>query len=73
MKRMIIINDILSGFDKRLLEGLLPELIGSFRQRKEFDEYYFDEIQIDLSLEKLDKLSQKFDIRLGQDELVIIE
>ena len=50
MKRLITIYDgVIFGDYKELIEKLLPQTIGSFRQRKEFFEYYFDEIEIELS------------------------
>lgn len=72
MKRTITISrGIISGYDKDIIVNILPELLNSFRQRKKFYEYYFDPIEIEITLEELDKLSSEFIIKLYYDELII--
>jgi hypothetical protein len=40
IKRLIQIKEgVIGGFEKELIERILPQLVGSFRQRKEFFEY----------------------------------
>ena len=73
MKKLIRINQgVIGGVEKELLEDILPQLVGSFRQRKEFFEFHFNEKEIELSLEDIDKLSSEFQIKLNWDELEII-
>ena len=72
MKRTIEINQgVIGGFEKELIEKILPKLIGSFKQRKEFWEYYFEPKLIKLSLKDLDNISKEFNIELFNNELVI--
>lgn len=72
MKRRIRINSgVIGGFEKELIEEILPQLSNSFRQRKEFWEYYFDETDLEFTLEDLDNLSSEFVIELSWEELII--
>ena len=72
MKRKIRLSSgIIGGTDMLSLVEILPQLKDSFRQRKEFFEYYFDETEVTLSLEDIDKLSNDFEITIGYEELII--
>jgi hypothetical protein len=71
VREIRIDQGIIGGFEKELIEKILPQLIGSFRQRKEFWEYYFDPKQVEISLEDLDNLSNEFQIKINFDELII--
>ncbi len=72
MKRKIRLSSgIIGGTDMLSLVEILPQLKDSFRQRKEFFEYYFDETEVTLSLEDIDKLSNDFEITIGCEELII--
>lgn len=72
IKRLIQIKaGVIGGVEKELIEKLLPQLIGSFRQRKEFFEYYFDEKWILLSIEDLENISREFAIEISEFELEI--
>jgi hypothetical protein len=72
IKRLIQIKEgVIGGFEKELIEKLLPQLIGSFRQRKEFFEYYFDEKWIELSIEDIENISREFAIEISEFELEI--
>lgn len=62
---------VVGGFDKELIEKILPQLSSSFRQRKEFWEYYFDPIEIELSLEDLENISKEYEIELNWNDLII--
>jgi hypothetical protein len=72
MIRKVIINNIVGGNDKETIESILPELAGSFKQRKQFFEYYFESTMVDFSLENLDELSNQFKVVLFWDELEIV-
>ena len=73
MKRKIRLSQgIIGGTEKDIIEDILPQLEGQFRQRKTYYEYYFDEKEIELTLFNLDELSNSFEIRLYPDELKII-
>lgn len=72
MKRTIRFTDgIIGGEVMEAVVEILPKLEGSFRQRKEFFEYYFDEIEIDITLEQLDELSKEFTIKIDWNDIII--
>lgn len=72
IKRLIQIKaGVIGGFEKELIEKILPQLIGSFRQRKEFFEYYFDEKWILLSIDDIENISRDFAIEISEFELEI--
>ncbi len=73
MKREIIFsNGIIEGEIKRVICGLFPELEKQFRRRKQYDEYYFDGISIDIKPNAIEKLSDEYCIKLSCNELEII-
>jgi len=72
MIRKVIINNIVGGNEKETIESILPKLAGSFKQRKQFFEYYFESVTIEFSLEDLDELSNQFKVILLWDELEIV-
>jgi hypothetical protein len=71
VKLIVIKQGIVGGDTKELIEDILPQLVGSFDQRKEFFEYWFNEKEIELSLEDINNLSQEFVIELNWKELII--
>ena len=72
MKRLVTIKQgVISGFEKELIESIIPSLSDSFRQRKEFFEYYFEEKVVEFSLDDLEELSNEFSFELSRDELEI--
>ena len=73
MIRSVCISEgVVGGVEKELIESILPQLVGSFTQRKEFFEYYFDEKEVELSLEDINDLSSEFIIKLNWEELEIV-
>jgi hypothetical protein len=72
IRRLVTINEgVIGGFDKELIESILPQLQKSFRQRKEFWEYYFEDTWVFFSIEDLEKLSSNFLIEVGEFDLTI--
>ena len=72
MKRIIRFNQgVVGGDDKETLVEIIPQLESSFRQRKHYHEYYFDEIEVELSLKDIDRISNEFTIELNYEELII--
>jgi len=72
IRRLITINEgVIGGYDKELIETLLPELNNSFKQRKQYWEYYFSETWVSLSIETIERLSQEYLIEVGEFELTI--
>lgn len=72
MERLVVIKQgVIGGVEKELIESIIPSLSNSFRQRKEFFEYYFKEKFVNFSLEDLDNLSKEFYIKISEFELEI--
>lgn len=72
MKRIIRFNQgVIGSFDKGRLVRILPQLESSFRQRKQYYEYIFDDIEVELSLEDIDRISNEFRIVLDWEDLTI--
>ena len=66
-------ESIISGSVVRELIEIIPDLKDSFTQRKEYDEYYFEEKEIDISLDLLQKLNNKsFFVHLNLENLLIL-
>ena len=51
---------------------IIPELAPQFEQRKQFFEYYFEPIEVELSIEQLDRLSKEFRVQISWDEIKIL-
>jgi hypothetical protein len=72
MKRLLQFRDgVIGGYEKELIEKILPTISNAFTQRKQYWEYYFEDTWVNLSLEDLDKLSTNFNIELGEFDLII--
>ena len=60
MKRTIrLAQPIIEGYVVRELIKIIPEIEPCFTQRKEYDEYCFEEKEIDINFELLKKLNEK--------------
>jgi hypothetical protein len=72
MKRNIRFSDgVIGGVEKEMIVEILPQLEGSFRQRKTHFEYYFDDTEVEITLEQLDKLSDEFRIKIDFEDITI--
>lgn len=72
MKVEISFNqDVIAGYEVRDLLEIFPELENNFKQRKQYDEYYFNGGMVKLDMGKIEKLSQKFTFEIGGDDLII--
>ncbi len=72
MNRTILFNTgIISGLDKETIIEIIPELVNCFTQRKQYSEYYFEQKNVELTLEQLDKLSNEYKIILCYETLII--
>lgn len=73
MKVKIRFNQgIIAGYEVRDLLEVFPELENSFEQRKQYDEYYFEKNEVELNIDKLEQLSNKFRFEISGDDLKII-
>ena len=74
MKREIrFTRGIIFGETRDAVLEILPELAPQFTQRKHFFEYYFEPIQVEVSIEQLDRLSKEFNVTISWDEIKIME
>jgi hypothetical protein len=74
MKRILRFKDgVIYGTIKDEVVKILPQLESSFVQRKNFYEYYFNDTEIEISLEQLDKLSDEYRISIDFDSITILE
>jgi len=72
MKRNIRFSDgVIGGVEKEMIVDILPQLEGSFRQRKTYFEYYFDDTEVEITLEQLDELSKEFIIKIDWEDITI--
>ena len=61
MKRILIFNDgIIEGVYVDFIVKLYPHLAKNFTQRKQYDEYYYKEGEVELTINELDLLSNEF-------------
>jgi len=51
-------NGIVEGDVVRELSSVWEDLEKSFRQRKKYDEYYYDETQVNLNMSNIKKLTE---------------
>ena len=59
IKRELDLNDgIIEGDKMRKVVNLFPHLANSFRQRKCYDEYYYDGGFIELSINNINELNE---------------
>lgn len=65
-------QDIIAGYEVRDLLEIFPELENNFEQRKQYDEYYFEKSEVELDIDKLKQLSNKFGFEMSGDDLKII-
>lgn len=73
MVRQIRISEaVIGGEDMQAIVSVLPQLESSFKQRKEFWEFTFEDTEIELSLEDIEQLSDLFAIKISFDSLVIL-
>jgi hypothetical protein len=73
MKRTIEINDaVVAGWEMENIVNIIPQLKDSFRQRQQFNEYYFDPTQVDITMDQLEELSKEYDLKLGTTWLRIL-
>lgn len=65
---------IICGEVKRDLEEIFPNASEYFRQRKQYDEYYFSSFSVIIELEHLELLNDKgYSFELSKDYIIINE
>jgi hypothetical protein len=73
MKRILNLEQgITGGGTIRSILEVFPEIENRFRQRKTYDEYYFDGATVELSIDKIESLNQLgFKVVIDCEEVVI--
>jgi hypothetical protein len=71
MKRILELDGIVDGDTKRDLVNIFPELKNSFTKRKSYDEYYYLESIVELTMDKIERLSKDYVITIGIEYVII--
>ena len=64
MKRNLVLEGIVEGDKVRDLKDIFPEIENSFLQRETYDEYYYSETKVELTIEKLNILTEEMSFRV---------
>jgi hypothetical protein len=63
---------IIGGDTVRDILEVFPEIENSFRQRKTYDEFYFDGATVELTIEKISSLNQLgFKVSINWEKIVL--
>lgn len=73
MKRNLVFEQgIIEGDTVRDILEVFPEIESSFRQRKKYDEYYYDDTVVDLTIEVMEALNNKhYKLSITSDDVII--
>jgi len=73
IKRVLNFNQgIIPGEDVRDLQEIFPEIKDSFRQRKSFDEYYYDSTKVELNINQIQSLNEIcYHPKISKEEIII--
>jgi hypothetical protein len=73
MKRILNLEEgIIDGDQVRDILVVFPEIENKFRQRKTYDEYYYDGAIVELSIEIISSLNQLgFKVSINSDVVVL--
>jgi hypothetical protein len=64
MKRNLLLGGIVEGDKVRDLKDIFPEIENSFLQRKTYDEYYYSETKVEVTIDKLHILTEEMNFRV---------
>jgi len=68
MRKIIKFNQgVIAGYDARALIEIIPEVELQFTQRKQYDEYYFEPIEVELNIDQIEALADKFQLLIGME------
>ena len=72
MKRIVEFDiSIVDGYDMRKICNIIPQLSSMFSSRKNYDEYYFQEFETNITYEQLERLSEEYRIIISCEYLRI--
>jgi hypothetical protein len=74
MKRnLVFTSGIISGDLVRTVAEIFPIVEDRFRQRKSYDEYYFDGCEVTVTLEAIESLNDSdLAVKINYQEIIII-
>jgi len=72
MKRRLRLTNMTGWDEREYILRCIPELKSQFRQRKQYEEYYFDEADVELTIEQIEMLSETFNLEINCQEVIII-
>lgn len=62
---------IISGVDVRDILKVFPQIENKFRQRKTYDEYYFDDVVVNVNIKQLTQLSELFSVNINWESITL--
>lgn len=62
---------IISGVDVRDILKVFPQIEDKFRQRKTYDEYYFDGVDVKVNIKQLTQLSEMFSVNINWESITL--
>ncbi len=62
---------LVDGLDMDNLIDIIPEIEGNFTQRKEYTEYYFEDMVVDIDMAQLEKVLALFPVRMWEGTIII--
>lgn len=71
MKRTLELEGIITGELMRDIIKIFPETKDSFTQRKNYDEYYYDETVVEVDLERIERVNDYYLITFSQNYIRI--
>lgn len=71
IRHLRILPAVLGGEEKRFMVQTFPDLEHWFTQRKEFDEFFFEEGLVAISLDHIEELSVVATISIDSDTLMV--
>ena len=62
---------LIDGLDRINLVDIIPEIEENFTRRKEFTEYYFEDMVVDIDMAQLEKVLTLFPVRMWEGTMII--
>ena len=62
---------LIDGLDRINLVDIIPEIEGNFTQRKEYTEYYFEDMVVDIDMVQLEVILKMFPVRMWEGTMII--
>ena len=73
MKRKIEFSDsLVDGDEMRYFLEIFPSSSDSFRQRKQYDEYYYDSFESDIDIDMIERLNEAWSVCIHSDTIELV-